>query len=191
MTSKDKELEKIKKNILNHYQESQRLLEGFIHHARQCGEALIKAKELMVAKHGEWMPWVKDNVHMDYQTVSTYMRVAREWNDEAVRDAEEHGVKLDTINALRTFIKEMDKPKKLAREQSRQSGRSEFERNKHADKVLKKYFHTYLGKLPLEQKERLANGWSDVLATIREELLAEAKGFPKESRKREHIKQAV
>lgn len=43
-------------------------------HAVAAGEALIEAKARL--KHGEWLPWVRDNLDFSERTASRYMTIA-------------------------------------------------------------------------------------------------------------------
>lgn len=48
-----------------------------IHHAIECGAALIEAKALCV--HGEWLGWLKSNCDVSERTVQVYMKLANEY----------------------------------------------------------------------------------------------------------------
>jgi hypothetical protein len=43
--------------------------------AIQAGHALIEAKELV--KHGEWLPWLRENCALAERTAQLYMKIAR------------------------------------------------------------------------------------------------------------------
>jgi hypothetical protein len=45
-------------------------------HAIKAGQALIEAKSLV--KHGQWLPWLKENTSLPERTAQHYMRLARE-----------------------------------------------------------------------------------------------------------------
>lgn len=49
---------------------------------RECGIMLIEAKAQ--ASHGQWLPWIKDNLTMSEDTAQLYMRFAKA-NPEPVR----------------------------------------------------------------------------------------------------------
>jgi vacuolar-type H+-ATPase subunit I/STV1 len=51
-----------------------------LRHAMACGELLIEAKAEL-NKHGEWLPWLKDNCEMSERTAQAYMRVARSFRN--------------------------------------------------------------------------------------------------------------
>jgi hypothetical protein len=51
-------------------------------HAIVCGEKLIAAKRL--AGHGNWLPWVAENLSFGERTATNYMRIAR--NRQRVSD---------------------------------------------------------------------------------------------------------
>lgn len=43
------------------------------------GQRLIEAKELL--SHGEWLPWLSDQVEFSERTAQDFMRLAREWSN--------------------------------------------------------------------------------------------------------------
>jgi hypothetical protein len=47
-----------------------------IQHAIAAGERLIEAKALV--KHGEWLPWLRENTELPERTARSYTRLARE-----------------------------------------------------------------------------------------------------------------
>ena len=51
-------------------QASQRAFE----HAREAGKMLIEVKEAV--PHGQWLPWLKNNVSMSKRTAQAYMKLA-------------------------------------------------------------------------------------------------------------------
>jgi hypothetical protein len=48
-------------------------------HARAAGDLLLQAKAQV--PHGEWLPWVADNLRCSERTAQAYMRVARRWEE--------------------------------------------------------------------------------------------------------------
>jgi hypothetical protein len=48
-------------------------------HARAAGDLLVQAKAQV--PHGEWLPWVADNLRCSERTAQAYMRVARRWDE--------------------------------------------------------------------------------------------------------------
>jgi hypothetical protein len=46
-------------------------------HARNAGLLLLDARKQ--CDHGQWLPWLKDNVRFSERTAQTYMRVAKRW----------------------------------------------------------------------------------------------------------------
>jgi ParB-like chromosome segregation protein Spo0J len=55
----------------------QRLAGEALERARQTGQLLIRAKEQL--DHGQWLPWLKENVKFSQQAANNYMRVAKGW----------------------------------------------------------------------------------------------------------------
>jgi hypothetical protein len=54
-------------------------LRAGLEHARNAGRLLLPAKEQ--CQHGEWLPWLKDNVRFSERTARAYMTVARRWEE--------------------------------------------------------------------------------------------------------------
>src|SRR5262245_5139507 len=46
-----------------------------VKHAIAAGELLLEAKEKV--KHGQWLPWLRDNCSLSKPTAQLYMRVAK------------------------------------------------------------------------------------------------------------------
>jgi hypothetical protein len=55
----------------------ERVLRTGLEHARRAGELLLMAKAQR--EHGEWLPWVRDNLDFSVRTAQGYMRVAEHW----------------------------------------------------------------------------------------------------------------
>ena len=71
-----------------------------LEHFRVAGEALLKAKEQ--CGHGNWLPWLKENVHFADRTARDYMRLARNWGRGNLADA------ANLRDALRALTEEDD-----------------------------------------------------------------------------------
>lgn len=69
-----------------------------IAHAIKAGEKLIEAKSL--CRHGEWLPWLRDNANVGQREAQIYMRLARN---------------PDLITGLRTIPEAVDRLATLAR----------------------------------------------------------------------------
>ena len=52
-------------------------LRASLESALEAGQLLQKAKERL--PHGQWLPWIADNLTLPQRTVQMYMRVARNW----------------------------------------------------------------------------------------------------------------
>jgi hypothetical protein len=52
-------------------------LRAGIEHARIVGQLLLQAKEK--CSHGQWLPWLRENVQFSERTAQGYMRVAKKW----------------------------------------------------------------------------------------------------------------
>lgn len=49
-----------------------------LEHARRVGELLTEAKRAVT--HGNWLPWLKENVKFSVATATRYMNVAADWD---------------------------------------------------------------------------------------------------------------
>jgi len=67
--------EKAGRDEVTYSQRSQSSAQEKLDHYRRAGEALNKAKAL--CKHGEWLPWVKDNLKFTRMTANRYMQFAK------------------------------------------------------------------------------------------------------------------
>ena len=61
--------------IMNAHAEARRAAQMTIEHAIMAGNALLEAKALV--KHGEWLPWLRDNCEMSERSARVYMQLAR------------------------------------------------------------------------------------------------------------------
>jgi hypothetical protein len=50
-----------------------------LEHARRAGELLLEAKEQCC--HGQWLNWLKANVHLTARTAQRYMAIAARWDE--------------------------------------------------------------------------------------------------------------
>ena len=50
-----------------------------LEHARNAGELLLQAKGQ--CRHGEWLPWLKENVRFSERTAQAYMQVVKRWDE--------------------------------------------------------------------------------------------------------------
>ena len=80
-----------------------------LEHAIMAGEWLIEAKEQL--KHGEWMPWLRDNIDISDRAVRMYMRLARH---KDVMDTKSATVADLTIRAAVAEITTPKWPEKLS-----------------------------------------------------------------------------
>lgn len=72
--------------LANQYHaEVQGAARGTVEAARRAGEALLTAKEQV--KHGEWLPWLRDNFTASDRIAQAYMRIAS--NPQRVSDLDE------------------------------------------------------------------------------------------------------
>ena len=60
------------------HQACEAAVQSALHHARDCGTALLAAKKL--AKHGHFEDWVSSNCKFSVRMARTYMTLARNWD---------------------------------------------------------------------------------------------------------------
>ena len=63
-------------------------LKDSVRHAIEAGSLLLEAKEQL--KHGQWLPWLRDNCTMSERTAQLYMRCAKSCEDIEKRAALDH-----------------------------------------------------------------------------------------------------
>lgn len=58
-----------------------------LEHANECGKLLIEAKAQL--KHGQWLPWLRENCRVKERQAQYYMRLAERWDrlDKARKNA--------------------------------------------------------------------------------------------------------
>ncbi len=76
-----------------------------VEHAAKAGRLLVAAKA--GCAHGTWLPWLEANVACSVRTAQAYMRVARRWDELAVKNADPAHLSID--GALR-MLAEPDAP---------------------------------------------------------------------------------
>lgn len=116
------------------------------------GRCLIEAKEKL--PHGEWLPWLSEQIHYSEKTAQNFMRLAREFtNPQALADlgatkalallalpaeereqfVEEHNVVDMTSRQLQQAIKERDEARAAAEHAQADAAAAEQARAKMAD----------------------------------------------------------
>lgn len=116
------------------------------------GRCLIEAKEKL--PHGEWLPWLNEQIHYSEKTAQNFMRLAREFtNPQALADlgatkalallalpaeereqfVEEHNVVDMTSRQLQQAIKERDEARAAAEHAQADAAAAEQARAKMAD----------------------------------------------------------
>ncbi len=59
--------------------ECEHALKAGLARALKVGQLLVAAKQRV--GHGQWLPWLKTNVHFSERSAQDYMRVARRWSE--------------------------------------------------------------------------------------------------------------
>src|SRR5262245_29321870 len=73
----ERDLPELARRINEEHRAAGQALRAGLTHARNAGELLLEAKEKV--RHGEWLPWLRDNCEVAERTAQTYMQVARNW----------------------------------------------------------------------------------------------------------------
>src|SRR5262245_14760433 len=78
--------------------------------ARQCGECLNEAKQLV--KHGEWAAWMRDNISLSERQAQKYMQIAKGWPKimEEGKDKTALGADLPINDAVALLAKPRPEP---------------------------------------------------------------------------------
>ena len=116
------------------------------------GRCLIEAKDML--RHGEWLPWLNEQVELSERTAQKFMKLAREWSNpntladlgaskalmllalpEGERDAflEDHNVIDMSARQLEQAIKERDKARAAAEQAAADQRMAEQARDKMAE----------------------------------------------------------
>ena len=116
------------------------------------GRCLIEAKEML--PHGEWLPWLTEQVEFSPRTAQNFMRLAREWSntqtladlgaskaltllalpaEEREQFMEEHDVIDMSARQLEQAIRERDEARKAAEEAKAEASTAEQARAKMAE----------------------------------------------------------
>lgn len=116
------------------------------------GRCLIEAKDML--RHGEWLPWLNEQVELSERTAQKFMKLAREWSNpntladlgaskalmllalpEGERDAflEDHNVIDMSARQLEQAIKERDEARAAAEQAAADQRMAEQARDKMAE----------------------------------------------------------
>ena len=113
------------------------------------GRCLIEAKDML--RHGEWLPWLNEQVELSERTAQKFMKLAREWSNpntladlgaskalilpEGERDAflEDHNVIDMSARQLEQAIKERDEARVAAEQAAADQHAAEQARDKMAE----------------------------------------------------------
>lgn len=116
------------------------------------GRCLMEAKEML--PHGEWLPWLNEQVELSERTAQKFMRLAREWsNPSALADlgatkvlmllalpkeerddfVEDNNIVDMTTRQLEQAIRERDEARKAAEEAKAEASTAEQARAKMAE----------------------------------------------------------
>lgn len=116
------------------------------------GRCLIEAKDML--RHGEWLPWLNEQVELSERTAQKFMKLAREWSNpntladlgaskalmllalpEGERDAflEDHNVIDMSARQLEQAIRERDEAKAAAEQAAADQRTAEQARDKMAE----------------------------------------------------------
>ena len=118
------------------------------------GRCLIEAKDML--RHGEWLPWLNEQVELSERTAQKFMKLAREWSNpntladlgaskalmllalpEGERDAflEDHNVIDMSARQLEQAIKERDEARAAAERAAAEQRTAEQARDKMAEEM--------------------------------------------------------
>ena len=71
----DNRLPVLAAEIRNYHEAAREAFGSAPEYVTKAGEALIEAKKLV--RHGDWLPWLRDNCQMSKRTAQLYMQIAR------------------------------------------------------------------------------------------------------------------
>ena len=155
------------------------------------GRCLIEAKDML--RHGEWLPWLNEQVELSERTAQKFMKLAREWSNpntladlgaskalmllalpEGERDAflEDHNVIDMSARQLEQAIKERDKARAAAEQAAADQRTAEQARDKMAEDM--KFLNVRLAGAKEDREQAMQD-----VARLKKEL-AELKARPVE-----------
>ena len=155
------------------------------------GRCLIEAKDML--RHGEWLPWLNEQVELSERTAQKFMKLAREWSNpntladlgaskalmllalpEGERDAflEDHNVIDMSARQLEQAIKERDKARAAAEQAAADQRTAEQARDKMAEDM--KFLNVRLAGAKEDREQAMQD-----VARLEKEL-AELKARPVE-----------
>ena len=155
------------------------------------GRCLIEAKDML--RHGEWLPWLNEQVELSERTAQKFMKLAREWSNpntladlgaskalmllalpEGERDAflEDHNVIDMSARQLEQAIKERDEARAAAEQAAADQRTAEQARDKMAEDM--KFLNVRLAGAKEDREQAMQD-----VARLEKEL-AELKARPVE-----------
>lgn len=155
------------------------------------GRCLIEAKDML--RHGEWLPWLNEQVELSERTAQKFMKLAREWSNpntladlgaskalmllalpEGERDAflEDHNVIDMSARQLEQAIKERDEARAAAEQAAADQRTAEQARDKMAEDM--KFLNVRLAGAKEDREQAMQD-----VARLEKEL-AELKAQPVE-----------
>lgn len=155
------------------------------------GRCLIEAKDML--RHGEWLPWLNEQVELSERTAQKFMKLAREWSNpntladlgaskalmllalpEGERDAflEDHNVIDMSARQLEQAIKERDEARAAAEQAAADQRMAEQARDKMAEDM--KFLNVRLAGAKEDREQAMQD-----VARLEKEL-AELKAQPVE-----------
>jgi hypothetical protein len=84
-------------------------IQSSLFHAKNVGELLLQAKEQ--CPHGQWLPWLKANVHLSERTAQAYMQVAKRWPELEGKPA---GSADSTLEGALAYLADLHEADRLA-----------------------------------------------------------------------------
>jgi hypothetical protein len=97
-------LNKLSKSANSHHRQANEACQGMLEHARQAGEALLEARR-RCGHRTKWIKWRRGHFKGSKETSCHYMKVAREWENPAIVDAQEAGIPIDSINRFLKLLR--------------------------------------------------------------------------------------
>jgi hypothetical protein len=125
-------------------------------HAKEAGEALIKAKDKVPYKR--WGGFLRKEFYGSGENARNYMRIARNWDDPRIQEARLGKMTPPSIDGLLAIIR--NRPDK-AKQKPTKSKRASFSRQFILDRFAK-----YLNKLEPEELEVLSRGFRGAMAKL-------------------------
>jgi len=150
------------------HREAQTYLQGALLHARNAGEALLQAKRRV--PYTKWSRFRAKFFAGSKETSCVYMRIARRWNDNRLKQAREGNMEPESIEGFLAIIRN-SRPTLKPSKQTKQDSIEMSERDLRKA-IAFAFVSAFLEELPLVELQTLLAGMDSILGQLWERAYA-------------------